>query len=187
MSMVTFAAYLDGQTFMDYVALPSVNMIVNMGIAPDLTLVLVKLDGQVQIARSAYAYLVATTDTVICRSNVDVDLDGQECFVISPCVSRVAHMVIAAHLASVCVTLVGLVKIVQNASHFLDVTGEMGIVANLWNANVMMDTLVISANMQIVQQDATHNMAIALTPILVGVIQVGPDQLVTNACVIPDA
>ena len=83
MSMVTFAAYLDGQTFMDYVALPSVNMIVNMETAPDLTLVLVKLDGQVQIARSAYAYLVATTDTVICRSNVDVDLDGQECFVIS--------------------------------------------------------------------------------------------------------
>ena len=71
------------------------------------------------------------------------------------------------------VTLVGLVKIVQNASHFLDVTGEMGIVANLWNANVTMDTLGISANMQIVQQDATHNMAIALTPILVGVIQVG--------------
>ena len=64
-------------------------------------------------------------------------------------------------------------KIVQNASHFLDVTGEMGIVANLWNANVTMDTLGISANMQIVQQDATHNMAIALTPILVGVIQVG--------------
>ena len=83
MSMVTFAAYLDGQTFMDYVALPSVNMIVNMETAPDLTLVLVKLDGQVQIARSAYAYLVATTDTVICRSNVDVDLGGQECFVIS--------------------------------------------------------------------------------------------------------
>ena len=68
---------------MDYVTLPSVNMIVSMETAPDLTLVLVKLDGQVQIARSAYAYLVATTDTVICRSNVDVDLDGQECFVIS--------------------------------------------------------------------------------------------------------
>ena len=63
-------------------------------------------------------------------------------------------------------------KIVQNASHFLDVTGEMGIVANLWNANVTMDTLGISANMQIVQQDATHNMAIALIPILVGAIQV---------------
>ena len=63
-------------------------------------------------------------------------------------------------------------KIVQNASHFLGVTGEMGIVANPWNANVTMDTLVISANMQIVQQDATHNMATALILILVGVIQV---------------
>ena len=81
--MVTFAAYLDGQTFMDYATLPSVNMIVNMETARDLTLVLVKLDGLVQIARIAYAYLVVTTDTVICRSNVDVTLDGQECFVIS--------------------------------------------------------------------------------------------------------
>ena len=63
-------------------------------------------------------------------------------------------------------------KIVQNASHFPDVTGEMGIVANPWNANVTMDMLGISANMQIVQQDATHNMAIALIPILVGAIQV---------------
>ena len=68
---------------MDYVTLPSVNMIVNMETAPDLTPVPVKLDGQVQIARSVYAYLVATTDTVIYRSNVDVNLDGQECFVIS--------------------------------------------------------------------------------------------------------
>ena len=81
--MATFVAYLDGQTFMDYVTLPSVNMIVNMETAPDLTPVLVKLDGLVQIARIVYAYLVATTDTVICRSNVDVTLDGQECFVIS--------------------------------------------------------------------------------------------------------
>jgi len=185
--MATFVAYLDGQTFMDYVTLPSVNMIVNMETAPDLTPVLVKLDGLVQIARIAYAYLVVTTDTVICRSNVDVTLDGQECFVISPCASLVALMVIVAHLANVCVTLVGLVKIVQNASHFLDVTGEMGIVANPWNANVTMDMLGISANMQIVQQDATHNMATALILILVGVIQVGPDQLVTNACVILDA
>ena len=83
MSMATFVAYLDGQTFMDYVTLPSVNMIVNMETAPDLTPVLVKLDGLVQIARIAYAYLVVTTDTVICLSNVDVTLDGQECFVIS--------------------------------------------------------------------------------------------------------
>ena len=83
MSMATFVAYLDGQTFMDYATLPSVNTIVNMETAPDLTPVLVKLDGLVQIARIVYAYLVATTDTVICRSNVDVTLDGQECFVIS--------------------------------------------------------------------------------------------------------
>ena len=63
-------------------------------------------------------------------------------------------------------------RIVQNASHFLGVTGEMDIVANPWNANVTMDTLGISANMQIVQQDVTHNMATALILILVGVIQV---------------
>lgn len=119
---------------------------------------------------------------VIYHLSANANLDGQGCFVTNQCVSQAVFMVIATHRENVYVILGGLELIVVNAYHSPGAIGKTDIAKNQWNANVTTGTMETFANMRIVNQDVTNNMATVYIPILAGVIQVGPVNIVLNAC-----
>ena len=83
MSMVTFVAFLGGQTNICFALFHNVDTIAKMGTVRVRTLVPAMLDGPVLTVRSVYVYLDATKVTANSHLNVNVKLAGQECFATS--------------------------------------------------------------------------------------------------------
>ena len=75
------------------------------------------------------------------------------------------------------VILDGLERTVLNAYHFQDAIGEMVIVVNLWNANVITGTMETFVSMRTAQKDVMTNMATAFIQIPAGATQVFYCQL----------